>query len=667
MFERVLIANRGEIACRVIASCRRLGVESIAVYSDADATARHVRLADRAVHLGPAPAAESYLHIERVLAAARETGAEAIHPGYGFLAENAVFAEACHAAGVVFVGPPARVIRAMGAKDEAKRLMEEAGVPCVPGYRGDDLAPARLADEATRIGFPLLVKAVAGGGGKGMRVVREPGELEWAVAAARGEALRAFGDDRVLLERYLERARHIEAQILADAHGQALFVFERECTLQRRHQKVLEEAPSPTLAPEKRAELGALALRAAAAVDYVNAGTIEFLWADGRPWFIEMNTRLQVEHPVTEMVTGVDLVAWQLKIAAGERLDLTQSALRLDGHAVEARLYAEDAEAGFLPATGSLLAVRWPPAAEHLRLETGIVEGDLVGLDYDPMLAKLVAWGPDRRTALARLGRALAATRIAGVVTNRDYLRRLVADPAVHANEVDTTWLERASPAPDARPRDDAIRLAVADRLAERAERAATLAAQAGDPHSPWQATDGFRLGAPAPQTVRLDDGSGVVEVEVTRDGTSWRLAWEGRRERLRVVAFDGRTFSVECDGRHLEGQVTRDGDLRWIGLATGDTRLRRVAAVASGVDETTADGALRAPMPGRVIEVAVTVGERVARGALLLKLEAMKMEHRVLADLDGLIADLPVAVGEQVAAGAVLVVVDADREETAP
>ena len=665
MLDRVLIANRGEIACRIIRSCRKLGIETVAVYSDADALALHVRLADHAVRLGEAPAAASYLNQERIVAAAQASGAVAVHPGYGFLAENARFAERCAEAGLVFVGPPPFAIRAMGAKDEAKRLMAEAGVPCVPGYHGADMAGDVLADEAHRIGFPLLVKAAAGGGGKGMRVVRAPDELADALAAARGEAMRAFGDDRVLLERYLERPRHIEAQILADAHGRAVYLFERECTLQRRHQKVVEEAPSPTLSARDRADLGDVALRAAAAIGYVNAGTVEFLWADGKPYFIEMNTRLQVEHPVTEMITGLDLVAWQLKIAAGERLDIDQSSLRIDGHAVEARLYAEDPAAGFLPSTGRLHVVRWPAPSPALRIETGVVEGDLVGLDYDPMLAKVVAHGPDRRTALARLDAALRATRILGLATNRGYLRRLATDEAVALNRIDTTWLERLDAAPETDLHDDAVRLAVADRLAERGERAAAFAARAGDPHSPWQAIDGFRLGAPAVQTVRLDDGRRHRDVQVVRTRDGWHLDWEGRHERLVIVHTSDRSYTIEVDGRRIEGIVVRDGDERRVALAAGDVRLQRVAAVASGADEATADGPVRAPMPGRVVEVAVGTGERVEAGQLLLKLEAMKMEQRVLAEIGGCVVELNVAPGDQVSAGATLAVIGAEVEQS--
>ncbi|MFW5832684.1 MAG: acetyl/propionyl/methylcrotonyl-CoA carboxylase subunit alpha [Pseudomonadota bacterium] len=648
MFRRVLIANRGEIACRIVRTCRRLGVASVALAGVGDATARHVGMADEAVAIdGPGG---GYLAIERIVEAARTTGAEAIHPGYGFLAENAHFAEAVVAAGLVFVGPPPAAIRAMGAKDAAKRLMAEAGVAGVPGLLDDDGSDARLVEAAGAIGFPLLVKAAAGGGGKGMRVVRGPAALPEALEAARREARRAFANDRLILERYLEGARHIEAQVLADAHGRTLFLFERECTLQRRHQKVIEEAPSPTLDDAARARLGDLAVRAARAVGYVNAGTVEFLHADGVPWFIEMNTRLQVEHPVTEMVTGLDLVEWQLRIAACEALPFDQADLRLDGHAVEARLYAEDPDRGFLPATGRLHVVRWPAPSPDLRIETGIEAGDVVGLDYDPLLAKLVAHGPDRATALARLDQALARTRLIGLATNRGHLRGLLNDPAVRANAVDTTWLERRPNAPCDALVADATALAIADRLAERAERARSLAAAAGDPHGPWQAIDGFRLGAPAPQAVRLEVAGRRIEPLVTAAPPGWQIRLDDREERLVVLRSHG-DIVIEFDGRRVEGVVVRDGETRWVAMAPGDVQVRRVPVVASGADEGAADGIARAPMPGRVVAVAVARGDLVRKGALLVQLEAMKMEHRVIAEITGRVADV-VATGAQVAAG---------------
>ncbi|TVQ34312.1 MAG: ATP-grasp domain-containing protein [Geminicoccaceae bacterium] len=655
MFRRVLIANRGEIACRIIRTCRRLGIETVAVHSTADRGALHVALADHAVLIGEAAPALSYLDGERVIEAAKALGADAIHPGYGFLSENADFAAAVAAAGLVFVGPPPAAIRAMGAKDEAKRLMAAAGVPCVPGYAGQDVGDARLQAEAERIGYPLLVKAAAGGGGKGMRVVEHAADLAPALAAARREALAAFGSDRVILERYLERPRHIEAQVLADGHGRTLFLFERECTLQRRHQKVIEEAPSPTLDDAARTTLGAVAVRAAAAVGYVNAGTVEFLYADGQPYFIEMNTRLQVEHPVTELVTGLDLVEWQLRIAAGEALPFGQDDLALDGHAIEARLYAEDPSTGFLPSTGRLHVVRWPEPSPCLRVETGVQAGDEVGLDYDPMLAKLAAHGPDRATALARLRQALGTTRLVGVTTNRGYLQSVLADPAVQANQVDTTWLERKRHHPPPGLPADARRLAVADRLAERAERAAALAEAAGDAHGPWQAIDGFRLGRSAAQLVRLAEADRLVELTVTHGPAGWQVDDGDRTQVMQVLKSTGDT-RVEVDGRRITGLVVRDGPLRWVATARGEVRFRRVPLMASDADEGAAEGTARAPMPGRIVEVAVAAGDTIERGTLLVKLEAMKMEHHVVAEVAGRVCHVAVGLGDQVAAGATLV-----------
>ncbi|HET6519874.1 MAG TPA: biotin carboxylase N-terminal domain-containing protein, partial [Geminicoccaceae bacterium] len=430
MFGRVLIANRGEIACRVIRTCRRLGVATVAVYSEADRGARHVALADEAYLIGAPPARESYLNVDAILEAARRSGAEAIHPGYGFLAENAAFARACAGAGLAFIGPPAEAIEAMGAKDRAKALMAEAGVPLVPGYHGEEQSPETLLAAAEAIGWPVLLKAAAGGGGKAMRAVERRADFAAALEGAMREAAASFGDDRVLLEAYLTRPRHIEAQVFADAHGNVVHLFERDCSLQRRHQKIVEEAPAPGLTPEQRAEVGRLGVRAARAVGYVNAGTIEFLYQDGAFFFIEMNTRLQVEHPVTEMITGLDLVEWQLRVAAGEPLPLRQEELRADGHAIEARLYAEDPARGFLPSVGRLAHLRLPAEAQDLRVEAGVRAGDEVSPYYDPMIAKVIARGADRPAALRRLRAALAGCEAVGVTTNLDFLDRALAHPA---------------------------------------------------------------------------------------------------------------------------------------------------------------------------------------------------------------------------------------------
>src|SRR5512140_4404 len=444
MFKKILIANRGEIACRVIRTARRLGIRTVAVHSEADQNARHVRLADEAVAIGPAAARESYLVAERILEAARATGAQAIHPGYGFLSENADFAEACERAGMTFIGPPASAIRAMGSKSAAKALMEKAEVPLTPGYHGDNQDPAFLAREAGRIGYPVLIKASAGGGGKGMRRVDAPADFDAALASCRREARQAFGDDRVLVERYVLRPRHVELQVFGDRHGGCVHLFERDCSVQRRHQKVLEEAPAPGMTPERRAAMGAAAVEAARAVGYVGAGTVEFIVdPSGAFFFMEMNTRLQVEHPVTEMITGLDLVEWQLRVAAGEPLPLRQEQVQLDGHAIEARVYAEDPDKGFLPSTGKLVHLAAPEASYHVRLDSGVDEGDEITPFSDPMIAKLVVWDRTRALALARMRAALAQVRIVGVQNNVEFLSRLVASPAFAAADLDTALIDR--------------------------------------------------------------------------------------------------------------------------------------------------------------------------------------------------------------------------------
>ncbi len=441
MFDSVLVANRGEIACRIIRTLRRLEIRSVAVYSDADRRARHVALADHAIRIGPPPAAESYLRIDAILEAAARAGAEAIHPGYGFLSENPGFARACAEAGIAFVGPPAEVIEAMGAKDRAKALMTDAGVPLVPGYDGTSQADDALRDAARELGYPVLLKAVAGGGGKGMRVVEDAAGFAAALEGARREAAAAFGDDRMLLERYLAQPRHIEAQIFGDRRGRVVHLFERDCSLQRRHQKVIEEAPAPGLSAEQRKAFGELAVRAGQAIGYVGAGTIEFLMDQGQFFFIEMNTRLQVEHPVTEMITGLDLVEWQLQVAAGEPLPLAQEQITLRGHAIEARVYAEDPDNGFLPSTGRLDHLRFPPESDRIRIDAGVAEGDEVSPFYDPMLAKVVVHGEGRPAALRRLDAALAATEVVGPATNLNFLLRIVRDPTFAAGAIDTGYL----------------------------------------------------------------------------------------------------------------------------------------------------------------------------------------------------------------------------------
>jgi acetyl-CoA/propionyl-CoA carboxylase biotin carboxyl carrier protein len=627
MFARVLVANRGEIAVRVFRTLRRLGIESIAVFSDADARAPHVRAADRAVRLGPAPATESYLDIERVIAAARTTGAEAIHPGYGFLSERPEFTRACGEAGIVFIGPSPEAMALVGDKAASKRVAADAGVPVVPGAYGEDEVLVAWAAEQP---LPLLVKAVAGGGGKGMRLVREAGELPEALAAARREAQAAFGDDRLLIERYLERPRHVEVQVIGDAHGTVLHLGERECSLQRRHQKVIEEAPSPAVTPELRARMGTAAVDLARAAGYTGAGTVELMLAGEDFYFLEMNARLQVEHPVTEAVTGLDLAELQLRVAAGEPLPLAQDDLELRGHAMEARVYAEDPANGFLPSTGRLVAWREPP---EVRVDSGVETGTEITSDYDPMLAKVIAHADDRAAALAKLDRALTELRAVGPTTNVPYLRALLARPEVRAGELDTGLIERlgaavAPPAPD-------------DSLP-----ALALIALVGDAASddPWDDRSGWRFLAPAASTMRLDGPDGAVEAIATPGPDGWRVGEER-------AWLDGDELHA---GRPVE--VYRDGDAVW--LVDGGVPSRW--APASEAASTHAhEGSLEAPMPGVVIDVRTEVGAKVSAGDTLVVLESMKMELTVASPSDGVVGEVGVRVGDRVLQGQPLVAVE--------
>jgi 3-methylcrotonyl-CoA carboxylase alpha subunit len=649
MFRKILIANRGEIACRVIDSCRRLGVATVAVHSDVDAGARHVAMADEAVSLGGAAPADSYLRGDAIIAAARETGAEAIHPGYGFLSENPDFVEAVEAAGLVFIGPSAEAIRAMGLKDAAKAVMEEAGVPVVPGYRGVDQADVRLAQEAAKIGWPVLIKAVAGGGGKGMRRVDSEAAFADALAAARSEAAKAFGNDRVLIEKYVDTPRHIEVQVFGDG-ARAVHLFERDCSLQRRHQKVIEEAPAPGMTPEMRAAMGQAAVRAAEAIGYAGAGTVEFIVdaSEGlRPdrfFFMEMNTRLQVEHPVTEAVTGVDLVEWQLRVASGEPLWIGQEDLSIEGHAFEARLYAEDAAAGFLPATGTLSHLRFPEGA---RAETGVREGDAISPWYDPMIAKLVVHGPTRGAALGALERALARTEVAGTVTNLAFLRRLAQHEGFARGEVDTGLIDRE------------VAALTADPVAPAGIRALAAVLSLGLDAPPAHA--GFHLWAPLRWAVRMTHGGEAVEGTVAALGGG-RYAVEIGADRVEVAPL-AEGFSV--DGRPLRARWHRDA--RRLTVFHGDAfafDLSDPLDVAGG--GAAGAGAVEAPMPGLVKAVFVRPGDAVAAGDRLAVLEAMKMEHTLRAPRDGVVSEVLVADGAQVEAGAVLVTLEGGADDVA-
>jgi 3-methylcrotonyl-CoA carboxylase alpha subunit len=666
MFTKILIANRGEIACRVIASAHRLGIATVAVYSEAEAQALHVALADEALPIGPAPARQSYLNIAAILAAARASGAEAIHPGYGFLSENADFAEACAAEDVVFIGPPAAAIRAMGSKAAARALMREAGVPVVPGYDAADQDPARLLAAARTIGFPVLIKASAGGGGRGMRVVAEPDAFAAALETAKREAKGAFGDERIVLERYLAGPRHIEIQVFADRHGNALHLFERDCSIQRRHQKVVEEAPAPGLAEETRSAMAAAALAAARTVGYVGAGTVEFVAADGRFYFIEMNTRLQVEHRVTEAITGLDLVEWQLRVAAGEPLPLAQEDIARRGHAIEVRLYAEAPERNFLPQTGRLAGLRLPPP-ELALVDSGVRPGDTVTPFYDPMIAKFVVHGADRAAAIARLKRALAESAVIGLSTNLAFLARLAAHPAFAAGKIDTGFIERhrAALLPAPRPAPEAALCAAAlVRLVLRADKAREMARRSDDPFSPWAGSEGWRLGGErGAQDIVLRDGTAERRVAATDEAAGWRLDLGDRTLLASGARGPDGAFRLVLDGAARRLIVLDDGAEIAVFLDGESWRFGEVDPLAPPPGLGAAAGRLSAPMPGRVTRLFVTPGSRVSRGEPLAVIEAMKMEHTVAAPADGVVAAVRFAVGDLVEEGAELIALTAEPQ----
>jgi len=671
MFSKILIANRGEIACRVIKTARRLGIKTVAVYSDADRSARHVAMADEAVHIGPSAARESYLVAEKIIDAAKRTGAQAIHPGYGFLSENAGFAEACGKAGIVFIGPPPASIRAMGSKSEAKKIMEKARVPLVPGYHGDDQSAELLANEAKRIGFPVLIKASAGGGGKGMRVVESADKFADALAGAKREAKAAFADDHVLVEKYLTRPRHIEIQVFADGHGNCLYLFERDCSIQRRHQKVIEEAPAPGMDAGRRKAMGEAAVAAAKAIGYQGAGTVEFIAdQDGTFFFMEMNTRLQVEHPVTEMITGQDLVEWQLVVAAGGRMPLAQDQLRIDGHAVEVRLYAEDPARNFLPSTGTLVHLKLPEEGAHVRVDTGVRQGDTVTPFYDPMIAKVIVHDRDRASALRRMAVLMGETEVVGVTTNAALLKALCSHPAFVGGEVDTGFIERhrESLFPKAVPTGDrAFAVATLARLVEWQD----VPTPAADPYSPWSQQNGFRLLDEGHDEVRWRDGEREIAVIARRlRGGGLRLELPGGAQEARVQRqADGRLAIGLGDDTFVATVVRRvanDGGVDYAVFADGESRrLRLVDPLDVTQYEATATGeaAVRAPLPGKIIDLRVKAGDTVSKGQPLLVLEAMKMEHTLAAPADGKVKSVRYAVGEQVTEGAELVEFDAAGE----
>ena len=674
MFTTLLIANRGEIACRVAATARRLGIRTIAVYSDADAGAKHVVSCDVAVHIGASAARESYLKSETILQAALAQGAQAIHPGYGFLSENADFAGACAKAGISFVGPPASAIAAMGSKSASKTLMEKAGVPLVPGYHGDNQDAEFLKQQADSIGYPVMIKASAGGGGKGMRVVARADDFASALASCKREAASSFDDDRVLIERYVQKPRHIEIQVFADTHGNAVYLFERDCSVQRRHQKVIEEAPAPGMTEERRRAMGEAAVAAARAVNYVGAGTVEFIVEpSGRFYFMEMNTRLQVEHPVTEMITGLDLVEWQLRVASGEPLPLTQEQLTRKGHSIEARIYAENPDKNFLPSVGTLAHLALPPhtafSNADIRVDGGVRMGDTISPFYDPMIAKLIVWGVDRDQARARMVQALAQTQVVGVHTNVAFLTRLMTDQAFAAADLDTGLIEqqRATLLPPLAPAShEALALAVAALLCCESSSAGT--------DDPWAQTDGWRLNGLYRRDLSWADHDSIRTCVLHRQGVAQVLEIEGERYAFGwSIAKSGDTannhntpknddtaaLSIELTlGRAaVTGTVVRRGerfDVFALGAMSPLVLKDPLRHAADGQAEQA--GGLTAPMPGKVIAVHVAVGDKVKRGQALLVMEAMKMEHTIAAPGEGTVKELLYGVGDQVGEGAALI-----------
>jgi len=652
MFKRILIANRGEIACRVARTAKRLGIQTVGVYSDADADALHTRSMDVAVRIGPPAARDSYLVVERIVEAARDTCCQAIHPGYGFLSENASLARACDENGITFVGPPAAAIEAMGSKIRAKQIMENSGIPLVPGYHGEEQSTSHLKSIADDIGYPVLIKASAGGGGKGMRVVRDAGSFNAALDGARRESAAAFGDDKVLLEKYLDKPRHVEVQIFRDNAGGCVHLFERDCSIQRRHQKILEEAPAPGLDASTRAQMGDAAVRAADAIDYRGAGTVEFIMdAAGEFYFMEMNTRLQVEHPVTEWVTGHDLVEWQLRVAAGEPLPCGQSDLHIHGHAFEARVYAENPANGFLPATGELTLAAFPEPDEHVRVDAGVQTGDAVSVHYDPMIAKVITWGPDRGSALNRLHGALSETRIAGVETNIGFLLAVLEQDDVAAGRADTHFVESHL--------DDLIAVDPTPATVLVLAAFHEIAVLARDnrvrgERDPFSAVDGWRPNLASEFRFEYADHVRSHECRLVFDDTGTRVLVDGTSCRVSGELDDGGRLSATIDGVRCEAHVVQRPERLDVFFNGRHHGLMRRVDVVSDAQEADTDR-ITAPMPGKITAVSVAPGDRVERGAVLLVLEAMKMEHTITAPHDGVIDRVPYGQGDTVAEGAEL------------
>lgn len=657
MFNRILIANRGEIACRIIKTARRLGIETVAVYSEADRNSRHVRLADQAVLIGPAASAQSYLSTEKIIAAAKACGAEAIHPGYGFLSENTAFRQACDDAGIVFIGPPASAIKAMGSKSAAKKLMETANVPLTPGYHGDNQDADFLKQQADHIGYPVLIKAAAGGGGKGMRLVEHAEDFAASLVSCKQEASASFGDDLVLIEKYITQPRHVEIQIFADEHGNCVHLFERDCSVQRRHQKILEEAPAPGLSAEQRHTMGEAAVKAAVATGYVGAGTVEFIMGPtGNFYFMEMNTRLQVEHPVTEMITGQDLVEWQLRVAAGQPLPLRQDQLTVTGHAIEARIYAESPDKDFMPATGTLLHYQPPANSRYVRVDSGVEQGDAITPFYDPMIAKLIVWDEDRDNALARMQQALQHYQIAGVQTNIQFLSRLVGCPAFMQADLDTALITRqhdylfvpAAAVPDA----TFAALAVSELMRE-----------ANAPHqenSPWDIHDNWRSNLAATLVFDFQHDDAKVTVRAQAHSQGWTLHINGQRFEASGAALDAQHFRICINGHCQDMTVVRNEHQRHVFYGDQQWLIHNTHDLPPQVGQEQDDKGLQAPMPGIVVALLAEAGSHVTRNTPLLTLSAMKMEYTISAPSDGIVRKLLCAVGDQVDDGADLIEFDA-------
>jgi 3-methylcrotonyl-CoA carboxylase alpha subunit len=665
MFQSLLIANRGEIACRIIRTARRIGLRSIAVFSDADEAAQHVQMADEAIHIGAAPARESYLNISAIIAAAKRAGAEAIHPGYGFLSENPAFAEACAAAGIIFVGPSAAAMRAMGSKGSAKALMEKAGVPLLPGYHGAEQDSAFLEGEAKRIGFPLVIKAVAGGGGRGMRVVRAAADFVDALQSARQEGASAFGDDRVLIERYLERPRHIEVQVFGDSHGNAVHLFERDCSAQRRHQKVIEEAPAPGISAEMRDAMGAAAVAAAKAVKYQGAGTVEFIAQDGGFYFLEMNTRLQVEHPVTEAITGFDLVEWQLRVAACEKLPVQQSDIHAQGHAIELRLYAEDPARDFAPSIGALQVFRL--SEQGLRIDSGFVAGDRISIHYDAMVAKMIAHAPSRAEAIARLRAGLAQSDIIGVAHNLDMLDRILAHPDFASGTIDTGFIGRNAETlltPKLKPSPQVLALAALGVLTLEEEAARAHAAASADPHSPWHATDHWWVNTRPTRVFEFHHEDETYAVTLAPAADGWRISAGGAAITAGHAKLEAGSVHALLDGMRLSASIHRGGETISLRHAGQSWRFVLPDPIARAGEEEGGDDRLIAPLPGQVTQLLVTENQNVARGDVLVILEAMKTVFRLTAPRDGRIATISCRVGETVREGQILLQFAAEEDE---